>query len=93
MVVYDDYEYDKFHAVAGILQTGFGLSFTHKLDGLETCYWDFQFNSCELTLHYHVMTWISIFPEACKEASEADNRAVIELGELLSRYFIEHNIK
>jgi hypothetical protein len=93
LIIDDNCEYDKFYAVADLLQANFNVSFTQKLNDLESSYWDFQFNGCELTLHYHVQTWLSIFPVAFKETSDADNKSVTELGSLLSQYFIDHNLK
>ena len=93
LIVDRDCGYNKFYAVADILQTEFSLTFTQKLNDLESSYWDFQFKGCELTLHYHVQAWLSIFPVAVKKASDADNKSVAELGDLLSQYFINHNSK
>ena len=93
LIICDDYDYDTFKMTAGILQTDFSLIFIQKLDDFDTSYWDFRYKGCALTLHCHVMTWVSIFPTACKEASAADNEAVMELEDLLSPYFIEHTKK
>ena|ERR1700733_4978063 len=93
LIIDDNCEYDNFYLVANILQTDFGLVFTQKLNDLDSSYWDFKYKGCALTLHYHMMTWVSIFPTAFKEASKADNEAVMKLHALLSPYFIDHNLK
>jgi hypothetical protein len=90
LIVDDNCEYKKFRAVADILRTGFNLPFTHKLDDLDTSYWDFEFNGCSLTLHYNVQAGLFILPTAFKQASDADNNCVIEIGKMLTEYVGEN---
>ena len=89
MIIDDNCGYDKFYATADILQTVFNLTFTEKLDGLDASYWDFEFNGCCLTLHYHVQAGLSIFPGSFKEASDADNKNVMEIDNMLTGYFAD----
>lgn len=83
VVIDGDCLFGKFYAVAGILETSFHVTFTEKLNNFDTAYWDFVYVGYKLTLHYIVYVGVSIFPTDLKNASVADNEAVLKLGSLL----------
>lgn len=82
VIIDDDCAFDKFYAVADILETRFEVSFINKLDP-DTLYWDFDYEGLQLTLHYNVYLGVSIFPTALADASTADSNAVLKFGSLL----------
>ncbi len=75
--------YDKFYAVAEIMQKDLQLNFISKLNDFDSLYWDFDFEGSDLTLHYNIYLGVSILPQAFTSASPEDNKKVIELGMLL----------
>jgi hypothetical protein len=92
-IIDDDCDFDKFYAVANILQTNFGLNFTNKLGDLDGKYWDFKYKERDLTLHFNVFAGLSIIPLAFTQATGSDNESVAEIGALLFKYLIDHNLK
>ncbi len=89
VIIDDDCEYAKFYRVADILQTNFAVTFTNKINDLDSLYWDFEYNTSKLTLHYNVYMGISLFPTALADATEQDNSMVLQLGDLLFNAIIE----
>ena len=79
VIIDDNCEYNKFYAVAEILENQFGLKFIHKLNDFDDIYWDFNYKNNLLTLHFNVYLGLSIFPRAFKEALKENNEAAFEL--------------
>jgi len=83
VVIDDACGFEKFYRVAEVLQREFKLTFTNKLDHLDSLYWDFDYKECTLTLHYNIYAGVTLFPKAFKEATPADNGSAEEIGTLL----------
>jgi hypothetical protein len=82
-VIDDDGGLKRFYQVAQILNDEFQISFTNKEDDFDSINWDFSFRKHHLTLHYSIYNGISIFPTKTKDAVRRDNKAVIELANVL----------
>ena len=83
VILNEDCGFDKFYLAAGILEKELNIVFINKLDDFDCLYWDFEIDNRLLTLHYHVYFGLSLFPTKFKEASEADNSKVLEIGQIL----------
>jgi hypothetical protein len=82
---------DHFKAIADILNKHFNIIFSDKMGDLESTYWDFDYKGSKLTLHCHALAGLSIYPLANKEATELDNKHVVEIGTLLHSYFTDND--
>lgn len=82
-IIDDDGGLKRFYQVADILSEDLHLLFTHKEDDFDTIDWDFNYNGHGLTLHYNIYTGISIFPTKTRDAARKDNKAVVDLANLL----------
>lgn len=91
VIIDDDCLSDKFYKVADLLATKFGLAFSEKLNSLDTIYWDFHHNGSILVLSYNIYEGITIFPREFKNATQADNESVLEIGGLLFQQLIDYN--
>ena len=83
-----DCGFDRFYTAAEILQNNFHLTFTNKLNDLDTLYWDFVYRECKLVLFYNIYEGITIFPGAMKDATQEDNDRAVEIGTLLYQKLI-----
>ncbi len=88
-IIDNDCEFEKFYSVAGVLSNYFNLTFSNRLNDLDTLYWDFEYKGNELVLHYNIYLGISIFPKAFKSATETDNLSVVEISTLLFQKLID----
>ncbi len=82
-VISDDGGLKQFYQVADILSQTFNVKFSHKEDDFDTIDWDFKFKGHYLTLHYNIYNGISIFPTKTRDALNKDNKAVVELANVL----------
>jgi len=82
-VIDDDGGLKRFYQIADILTDDLQLNFTNKEDDFDAISWDFQLGHHELTLHYSIYNGISVFPTKTKDARKRDNKAVVELANVL----------
>ncbi|MGZ3752504.1 MAG: hypothetical protein ACXVB0_13545 [Mucilaginibacter sp.] len=83
IVINSNCGYEDFYKIAHALELIFNLSFSQKLKGLDSIYWDFCYKGSRLTLHYNIYAGVSILPEAIKEATIEDKDRIGEIGGLL----------
>ena len=57
--------------------------FKNKEDDFDAISWEFLLNHHELTLHYSIYNGISVFPTKTKDARRRDNKAVVELANMI----------
>lgn len=82
-VIDDDGGLKRFYQIADILTDDLNVSFTNKEDDFDAISWDFQLGHHLLTLHYSIYNGISVFPTKTKDARKRDNKAVVELANVL----------
>lgn len=73
----------RFYQIASILSDDLQVNFTNKEDDFDAISWDFQLGNHELTLQYSIYNGICMFPTKTKDARKRDNRAVVELANVL----------
>jgi hypothetical protein len=73
----------RFYQVADILSDELDVSFINKEDDFDAISWDFYMGHYELTLQYSIYNGISVFPTRTKDARKRDNKAVVELANVL----------
>lgn len=82
-VISDDGGLKEFYHIANVLSQGFDVNFSHKEDDFDTIDWEFRFKGHNITLHYSIYNGISIFPTKTRDALSKDNRAVVELANMI----------
>src|SRR5574338_1016077 len=82
-VIDDDGGLKRFYQVADILSEDLHINFNNKEDDFDTIDWEFRFKGHNLTLHYNIYNGISIFPTKTRDALNKDNKAVVELANVL----------
>ena len=82
-IIADDGGLKQFYRVANVLSQDFDINFSNKEDDFDTIDWDFRFKGHNLTLHYSIYNGISIFPTKTRDALSKDNKAVVELANVL----------
>lgn len=82
-VITDDGGLKQFYDVANILSNEFRIRFTNKEDDFDSIDWEFKFKGHYLTLHYSIYNGISLFPTKTRDALSKDNKAVVELANLV----------
>ena len=82
-VISDDGGLKRFYQVADILSEDLKVKFNNKEDDFDTIDWEFRFKGHNLTLHYNIYNGISIFPTKTRDALNKDNKAVVELANVL----------
>ena len=82
-VIDDDGSLQRFYQIASILADDLKVSFINKEDDFDAINWDFQLGHHDLTLQYSIYSGISVFPTKTKDAKKRDNKAVIELANVL----------
>jgi hypothetical protein len=82
-VIADDGGLKQFYRVANVLSQDFNVNFSNKEDDFDTIDWEFRFRGHNLTLHYSIYNGISIFPTKTRDALSKDNKAVVELANVL----------
>ena len=79
-VIADDGGLKEFYRVANILSQDLDVNFSHKEDTID---WEFRFKGHNITLHYSIYNGVSIFPTKTKDALSKDNKAVVELANVI----------
>ena len=82
-VIDDDGGLKRFYQIADILSDDLQVNFTNKEDDFDAINWDFHLGHHELTLQYSIYNGISMFPTKTKDARKRDNKAVVELANVL----------
>lgn len=82
-VIAEDGGLKEFYRVANILSHDMDINFSHKEDDFDTIDWEFRFKGHQITLHYSIYNGISIFPTKTRDALNKDNKAVVELANLV----------
>jgi hypothetical protein len=82
-VIADDGGLKQFYRIANVLSQDFDINFSNKEDDFDTIDWEFRFRGHNLTLHYSIYNGISIFPTKTRDALSKDNKAVVELANVL----------
>lgn len=73
----------RFYQIADILSDDLQIVFTNKEDDFDAISWDFTLSHHHLTLQYSIYNGISIFPTKTRDARRRDNKAVVELANVL----------
>ena len=73
----------RFYQIADILTDDLKVAFSNKEDDFDAISWDFTMGHSELTLQYSIYNGISVFPTRTKDARKKDNKAVVELANVL----------
>jgi hypothetical protein len=92
-VIDDDGGLNRFYQIADILSDQFQVNFVNKEDDFDAINWDFSFGKHLLTLCYSIYNGISLFPTKTKDAGRRDNKAVIELANVLEGKLINLDAK
>ncbi len=92
-VIDDDGGLNRFYQIADILSDQFQVNFVNKEDDFDAINWDFSFGKHLLTLCYSIYNGISLFPTKTKDAHRRDNKAVIELANVLEGKLINLDAK
>lgn len=82
-IIADNGGLKEFYRVANILSHDLDLKFSHKEDDFDTIDWEFRFKGHNLTLHYSIYNGISLFPTKTRDALSKDNKAVVELANVI----------
>jgi hypothetical protein len=82
-VIDDDGGLKRFYQIADILSDDLKVNFTNKEDDFDAISWDFLLGHHALTLQYSIYNGISVFPTKTKDARKRDNKAVVELANVL----------
>lgn len=82
-VIDDDGGLKRFYQVADLLSEDLKIKFSNKEDDFDTIDWEFRFKGHNLTLHYNIYNGISLFPTKTRDALNKENKAVVELAEML----------
>lgn len=90
-VIDDDCEFSKFEKVAVILKSKLNVVFSSQLNDFDSCYWDFEYNSSILFLHYNIYFGVSIFPKRFEDASKIDNENVVTITTALITFLEDFN--
>jgi hypothetical protein len=82
-VIDDDGGLKRFYQIADILSDDLKVNFINKEDDFDAISWDFHLGQHQLTLQYSIYNGISMFPTKTKDARKRDNKAVVELANVL----------
>ena len=82
-VIDDDGGLKRFYQIADILSDDLKVNFVNKEDDFDAISWNFHLGQHELTLQYSIYNGISMFPTKTKDARKRDNKAVVELANVL----------
>lgn len=77
-----DCEYEDFYKAASTLE-GMGYSFSDKVDGFDSLYWDFELEGNTLTLSYNVYDGMSLSVRDSESLTESQKDIMTELAEKL----------
>ncbi len=90
-VISDDGGLKEFYRIADLLSE-LKIRFSNKEDDFDSIAWEFRFKRHNLTLHYSIYSGISIFPTRTRDARNKDNKAVIDLMNVLEPRLVMKNI-
>ena len=82
----------RFYQIAGILSDDLQINFTEKEDDFDAISWNFHLGQHQLTLQYSIYNGISMFPTLTKDARKKDNRAVVELANVLETKLVSKTL-
>jgi hypothetical protein len=82
-VIDDDGGLKRFYQIADILTDDLKVNFINKEDDFDAISWNFHLGQHQLTLQYSIYNGISMFPTKTKDARRRDNKAVVELANVL----------
>lgn len=82
VIIADDGNLSLFYHVAGVIND-LRIKFVKKEDEFDSINWDFKYKGHNLTLHYNIYNGISMFPTKTSSADVKDNKAVVELANML----------
>ena len=82
-VIADDGSLNMFYQVADIFNNDLRIKFSDKEDDFDSINWNFKFKGHDLTLHYNIYSGISVFPTKTRTAQSKDNKAVVDLANVL----------
>ena len=82
-VLADDGGLKNFYQIADILSEDLRVNFSHKEDDFDSIDWEFRFRGHNLTLHYNIYNGVSLFPTKTRDALNKDNKAVVELANMI----------
>ena len=92
-IIDDDGGLKRFYQVADILSTDFHIDFRKKEDDFDSIDWDFNFHGSSLTLHYNIYNGVSLYPTHTKNAKKNENKAVVELANVIEGKLINFDMK
>jgi len=81
-IIADDGSLNLFYRIAGMIND-LRIKFVKKEDDFDSINWNFKFKGHRLTLHYNIYNGISVFPTKTNTAASKDNKAVVELANVL----------
>lgn len=91
-IIDDDGGLKRFYQIADILSKEFHVAFRSKEDDFDSIDWDFNFHGSDLTLHYNIYTGVSLYPTHTKNAKKNENKAVVELANVLEGKLIRQDL-
>jgi hypothetical protein len=92
-VIDDDGGLKRFYQIADILTDDLKVNFVAKEDDFDAISWNFLLGHHELTLHYSIYNGISVFPTKTKDARKRENKAVVELANVLEGKLMSLDMK
>lgn len=90
-VLADDGGLKRFYQIADILSEDLRVNFNNKEDDFDTIDWEFRFKGHNLTLHYNIYNGISLFPTKTRDALNKDNKAVVEVANMIEMKLFTQN--
>ena len=83
LIIKDNSEYEFFYSFAEKLSQTLPIKYHNKLDDYDSLYWDFNYNSNKLTLHYNIYLGVSIFHDKGNAASQEENEILYSIKKIL----------
>jgi len=82
-IIADDGGLKRFYQVADILSEDLKVKFLNKENDFDTIDWEIRFKANNPTPHHNIYNGISIFPTKTRDALNKENKAVVELANVL----------
>ncbi|MFD1469225.1 DUF3630 family protein [Hymenobacter caeli] len=76
LIIEENCDYNLFYNTADKLEAKFNVEFINKLDGLDTAYWIFRYESALFVLHYNIYSGVSMYPENLEKATDRENHLI-----------------
>lgn len=73
----------RFYQITSILTDHLQVAFTGKEDEFDAINWNFSMGRYRLTLQYSIYSGIVLFPTLAQNAHKKENKAVVELANVL----------